>query len=921
MSHSATRMLSLGVFAVLALGSFAVLAMFGREFHSPRSAYAVQPAVDEVYVEIGDNFFDPQVFTVTTGTTVVWTNSGELSHTVSITGGQSSGNIAPADTYNYTFDSVGTFYYRCAYHPASMQGTVHVLDPSQQPVDLSVDIDYEGVFVSGALIRYNVYVYVNDLFSAQNTVLTVTMPSGSSLVESNSNGNPFPPAQQSGATLVYNLGSIPAWDSVGVNLDVRLPDVIAPGTIVALTAEVTAANSDPFTADNYSRLAESIDAANVTLSIRPSEDSGAFIPESYVTYTLEYINYSSTVVASSVALTNLLPSGLTFVSAIKDTGWASAITPTISGRLLTFDLGTVEAGDGGQILVQAQLATGLPFGYVLRNTGGVATTSAESDYDDNFAEDVQTVVSNQPNLWVELTSIGDGEIDGYQYYYVSYGNGGPQPASNGQLTVVLPSSLTDLDFGDFPPASRIGDVATWNIGTLQALTFASEGIFVQGKLSASGRITATATITSTSLEASPLDNVMSIGNDIAQINMPVIGGPSEAMVAQTPAFFGLGSPDATVSLYLSGTESLPGYLVGTDTVTPYGTWVITTAVPITPTGWYWFTATQELNGRVSPATGVGNYVTTTLGIDPNSITRDGERVGGINQPLFWRGVTTYTLGMRIIGCSNPLTPTLQALFYGEDGLMIGYQDFLGKPAAPGGYFEFEFLTPENGIEFELYVDYYCSGLGGGSPSINAKVSPRTTPAGWWGDAKKKRDCFTSLGMGCDPPPPPPPPKPCFGCSPVPRPGKNPKPVDPDGFVYDEEMAEAKIRAGASITQSIKQSIITQATVTATQQTAPGQFAPWNALEYFQANPQKTDGTWPDKVLVPGYYSFLVPPGKYRIQARAPGFVPFESQVLEVITTPVTLNVPMKRVGRTQQAAGPRYSIYLPAVMRSYSAGW
>jgi len=63
-----------------------------------------------------------------------------------------------------------------------------------------------------------------------------------------------------------------------------------------------------------------------------------------------------------------------------------------------------------------------------------------------------------------------------------------------------------------------------------------------------------------------------------------------------------------------------------------------------------------------------------------------------------------------------------------------------------------------------------------------------------------------------------------------------------------------VRAGATITQSI----ITQAWVTATQRTGVGLFTNWNALGYDQVNPQKTDGVYPDKVLKPGYYSFLVP---------------------------------------------------------------
>jgi hypothetical protein len=122
-----------------------------------------------------------------------------------------------------------------------------------------------------------------------------------------------------------------------------------------------------------------------------------------------------------------------------------------------------------------------------------------------------------------------------------------------------------------------------------------------------------------------------------------------------------------------------------------------------------------------------------------------------------------------------------------------------------------------------------------------------------------------------------------------------------------------VRAGATITQSI----ITQAWVTATQKIAAGEYTPWNALEYNQVNPQYTGplSIWPDKVPRFGYFSFLVPAGSYRLLATAPGYVPFQSQVLYVTNSPVTLNIPMKRPGDLAVCAPSLRKVYLPMVMR------
>jgi hypothetical protein len=93
------------------------------------------------------------------------------------------------------------------------------------------------------------------------------------------------------------------------------------------------------------------------------------------------------------------------------------------------------------------------------------------------------------------------------------------------------------------------------------------------------------------------------------------------------------------------------------------------------------------------------------------------------------------------------------------------------------------------------------------------------------------------------------------------------------------------------------------------------FGTWNALEFDQVNPQFTDSKYPDKVQKPGYYSFLVPSGDYRIQVVAPGYLPFESQVLHVTSFPVTLNVPMKRPGDVGECVLPVHRVYLPIIRR------
>lgn len=81
-------------------------------------------------IVMGDNFFDPQVDTVTAGTTVVWENQGGLVHTsTSDDGLWDSGNVSPGQDASHTFSGQGEFTYHCEIHvDQGMVGTVVVVE-------------------------------------------------------------------------------------------------------------------------------------------------------------------------------------------------------------------------------------------------------------------------------------------------------------------------------------------------------------------------------------------------------------------------------------------------------------------------------------------------------------------------------------------------------------------------------------------------------------------------------------------------------------------------------------------------------------------------------------------------------------------------------------------------------------------------
>ncbi len=89
------------------------------------TAKAQSPAANaEVKI---DNFsFGPDSLTVPVGTTVTWTNSDDIPHTVVSTDGVFKSKVRDTDEkFSFTFDKAGTYPYYCSVHP-KMTGKIVV---------------------------------------------------------------------------------------------------------------------------------------------------------------------------------------------------------------------------------------------------------------------------------------------------------------------------------------------------------------------------------------------------------------------------------------------------------------------------------------------------------------------------------------------------------------------------------------------------------------------------------------------------------------------------------------------------------------------------------------------------------------------------------------------------------------------------
>lgn len=113
-------------------------------------------AQDQVSVTVGDFYFcapsmppSTCVTTIEPGDTILWEYpTGVAGHTVTHCGEScdsptdsplfDSGGISPGGSFSFTFDSPGTYLYRCDFHPQAMRATVVV--EAAQPEDTPTSV-------------------------------------------------------------------------------------------------------------------------------------------------------------------------------------------------------------------------------------------------------------------------------------------------------------------------------------------------------------------------------------------------------------------------------------------------------------------------------------------------------------------------------------------------------------------------------------------------------------------------------------------------------------------------------------------------------------------------------------------------------------------------------------------------------------
>ena len=307
-------------------------------------------------------------------------------------------------------------------------------DPVQAGGDVTYTLSYANTGTAGAT----------------SVVVTDTVPANTTFVSANAGG------VRSGSTVTWSIGSVAAGGSGSVQMVARVTSPLANGTTITNGGgSIDSAQTNPVSAAATTTTVQSAPVLTISKTDGPDPVAAG----GNITYMLSWSN-TGNMNASGVVVTDTLPANTTFVSATAG--------GTRSGSVVTWNVGTLNAGASGSAQLVAKVASPLPNGTTISNAT-YAIDCAETAPVSGGA--VSTTVTSAPALAISLTDAPDPVLAGANLTYtLTWSNNGNMDATSLVITDAVPANTTFVSATG--GGTESGGIVTW---TAPALAVAASG--------------------------------------------------------------------------------------------------------------------------------------------------------------------------------------------------------------------------------------------------------------------------------------------------------------------------------------------------------------------------------------------------------------------------------------------------------------
>ncbi len=458
---------------------------------------------------------------------------------------------------------------------------------------------------AGSTAIFDIVVNNNGPLTATDVRIQDLIPAGLTFVRTQ-NGPAGMSQNVNGANLEAIVGTIASSGQISFQI-VTTVDVDGL-TNITNTATVTGAEFDFDTSNNSSDADVIVDPV-FDVVVTKTVDDNTVKPTDTVTYTVTLTNDGPST-ANGVVLSDVVPTGLTFVSGTMNGNDATLSGSTVSFPAIDVIPGAANAVTATLVFTVDALTTG-----EITNTATVPDMSAAGENDiTNNSDDAVITVSPDFDIVVDKTSdVTTVKPNDTVIYTVTLTNDGPSTANNVVLTDAIPAGLT-----------LVSAVMDGTDGTASGGNVTFPGISLAS--GAANAVTATLTFTVNADAAGEIVNTASVPDMSADGENDITNNSDDAPITVTPEF------DVVVDKTINVTNAKPNdTVIYTVTLTNDGpstaaNVVLTDAVPA---GLTFVSGSLDgqagtLNGNnvtfpaISIASGAANAATATLTFTVNA---------------------------------------------------------------------------------------------------------------------------------------------------------------------------------------------------------------------------------------------------------------------------------------------------------------
>ncbi len=288
----------------------------------------------------------------------------------------------------------------------------------------------------GGIATYTITITNNGPATASNVALADAFPSGLTVLSQTQVSGLGLTLTNTSAQISDTIASMPSGASAVIQVQVQVAAGETIGTVLSDTANVSTSSVDPVSTNNSATAATTVETNVADVAVANS--AAALVNTgSNVTYTITVTNNGPNA-AQSVSLTDVFPSGTTFVSQSQASGPAFSLSN--SATKITDTLASLPSGQSAtfQLVLNVTAAAGS----TLNDAANVSTTTFDPNLTNNSASTTTVIGPLSADLKV-ATSVPSTVLAGQNLVYtVTLTNLGPTLSQNVSLADTIPTGTT-----------------------------------------------------------------------------------------------------------------------------------------------------------------------------------------------------------------------------------------------------------------------------------------------------------------------------------------------------------------------------------------------------------------------------------------------------------------------------------------------